>query len=182
MNRLAAILFALVFAFVALAHEPAEMTTVILVRHAEKDRTVAQNDDTPLTKPGEDRAAELARVLGNTNITAIYTTKTKRTRDTAAPLAAKKKIERTEIEKGRSQQDLAQELIARGGTIVVVGHSNTTPELMTALGVANAPTINDGTEFDSLFIVTLCGSADPKLVHLKYGAASPTPSAPPSPH
>ena len=55
-----------------------------------------------------------------------------------------------------------------GQTVLVVGHTNTTRDVIAALGVANPPTIQDD-EFDNLFIVTLAQGSDPKLIALKYG-------------
>jgi broad specificity phosphatase PhoE len=169
MNRLVAVLFALLFAFVALAHEPAQLTTIILVRHAEKVTDPAIKDPA-LTPTGEARAQALAHMLASTDVTAIYTTPYVRTRSTAAPLAASKKLTPIEINTGETfAQDMATKLRAHhGGTIVVVGHSNTTPDVIRALGIENAPKIEDS-EYDNLFIVTIGTNTEPKMVRLKFG-------------
>ncbi|MGZ5445736.1 MAG: phosphoglycerate mutase family protein [Thermoanaerobaculia bacterium] len=144
----------------------APLTTVILVRHAEK--TAVENDP-PLTSGGEARAGQLARMLGNSGITAIYTTPYARTRDTAAPIAAALRLTPIEVKPGPSYAaDLAAKIRAEhaSGTVLVVGHSNTTQNVMKALGIENAPKIEE-TEYDNLFIVTLTSSGAKMLV-LKY--------------
>jgi broad specificity phosphatase PhoE len=182
MKRLIAVLLPLVFASVAFAHEPSQLTTIILVRHAEKVTDPAIKDPA-LTPAGEERAQTLARMLAGNDITAIYTTPYVRTRSTAAPLAAAKKLTPIEIATGASYaHDLAAKLREQHGTIVVVGHSNTTPDVIKALGIENPPAIPDS-DFDNLFIVTIGDNVIPSMVQLKYGASMPaTPSAPPTPH
>lgn len=56
----------------------------------------------------------------------------------------------------------------QGQTVVVVGHSDTTQELIAKLGIANAPAIAHG-EYDNLFIVTFGEGIAPRLVALRYG-------------
>jgi broad specificity phosphatase PhoE len=182
MKRLIAVLLPLVFAFVAFAHEPSQLTTVILVRHAEKVTDPAIKDPA-LTPAGEERAQTLARMLAGNDIAAIYTTPYIRTRSTVAPLAAAKKLTAIEIAAGASYaHDMAAKLREQhGGTVVVVGHSNTTPDVIKALGIENPPAIPES-EFDNLFIVTIGDNVIPSMVQLKYGASSATPSAPPSQH
>ena len=157
-------------ALLTLAADAAPVTTVILVRHAEKVAGApAMNDDPALTPEGEARAKKLASLLAKSGVTTIYTTPFARTRNTAAPLAAALKITPVEVKPGPSYAaDLAAKIRAEhaGETVLVVGHSNTTPNVMKALGVANPPVIDDATEFDNLFIVTLAEEA--KLLVLKY--------------
>ncbi len=169
MSRLAAVLLALAFAFGALAHEPAQLTTVILVRHAEKVTDPATKDPA-LSPAGEERAQTLARMLASADVTAIYTTPYVRTRSTAAPVAAEKKLTPIEVDAGATfAQDMAAKIRAHhGGTILVVGHSNTTQDVIRALGIEDAPKIEDS-EYDDLFIVTIGTNTEPKMVHLTYG-------------
>ena len=56
----------------------------------------------------------------------------------------------------------------KGQTVVVIGHSNTTVDVLRQLRIANPPTIKDS-QYDDLFICTL-GGAKPKLLTLRYGA------------
>lgn len=144
----------------------APLTTVILVRHAEK--TAVENDP-PLTAAGEARAARLARMLGSSGISAIYTTPYARTRDTAAPTAAVLQLTPAEVKPGPTYAaDMAATIRTKheGETVLVVGHSNTTQNVMKALGIDDAPKIEE-TEYDNLFIVTLTPSGAKMLV-LRY--------------
>ncbi len=162
MKKLILVLLVALFALTASA---APVTTVILVRHAEK---AAVEDDPPLSPEGEARAQKLARMLAASGITAIYTTPFARTRNTAAPLAAALKVTPVEMKTGPAY---AAETAAKvrehaGGTVLVVGHSNSTQNVMKALGVAAAPKIEES-EYDNLFIVTLT-DGEPKMLVLKY--------------
>jgi broad specificity phosphatase PhoE len=149
------------------------VTTVILVRHAEKAAAAAMmTSDTPLSAAGQARAKELARALGSTHIDAIYTTQYLRTKQTAEPLAKEIGVTPVAIDAGASYaSDLAQRIRLKnaGQTVLVVGHSNTTPDVIRALGIESPPAIADS-EYDALFIVALAPDATPKLLTLRYGA------------
>jgi len=144
-----------------------QVTTVILVRHAEK-AVSTMTSDVPLSDAGVARAKELARVLASTPVDAIYTTQYQRTKQTAAPLAADHHLEPIVADPAAMANIIRTK--HAGQTVVVVGHSNTTPDVIRALGVATPPSIGDN-EYDDLFIVTLSPGAAPKLVTLRYGAA-----------
>src|SRR5438270_10868237 len=64
------------------------VTTVILIRHAEKIID-PNNPDVDLSPAGQTRAQELARMFGDAGINAIYATQYKRTQETVKPLADK---------------------------------------------------------------------------------------------
>lgn len=149
------------------AADPAPLTTVLLVRHGEK---TAPSGDVHLSEAGLMRAHELARVLAGTRVDVIYTTPYHRTRETVAPLASSRHLKPIEYE---SPKDLALRVRKQdaGKTVVVAGHSNTTPEVIRALGVPNAPEITDP-EYDNLYVVTLGESVTATLVSLRYGAQS----------
>ena len=164
---LALLLFALAAEAGSIVQAP--VTTVILVRHAEKAPAAAMSNDVPLSDAGVARAKELARVLASTSIDAIYTTNYQRTKQTAAPLAADHHLEPIVAEPAAMANIIRTK--HAGQTVVVVGHSNTTPDVIRALGVASPPSIGDS-EYDDLFIVTLAPGAAPKLVTLRYGAAA----------
>src|SRR5688572_14427585 len=97
MKRLAAVLFLL--ATTAFANGGPEVTTVILVRHAEK---AGPSGDVPLSEPGLARANELARVLQGVKIDAIYSTPFERTRKTVAPIAEKLGVKVEEVGSGKT--------------------------------------------------------------------------------
>lgn len=166
--RIAVLLVSLLAAVPSLA-DP--ITTVILVRHAEK---ASQDEDPPLSDAGSARARELARVLAVTPIDAIYTTQYARTRQTAAPLAEASGIEARTFPAAKGYAAaMAAHIRSRheGETVVVVGHSNSTPDVARALGATNVPKIEES-QFDYLFVVTLAGD-DQQLTILRYGLRTP---------
>ena len=157
----------------AVARQAATSTTIILVRHAEKAAEPA--DDPPLTAAGEARAAALVDALGAAGVQAIYSTKWKRTQQTALPISQKLGVPVTTFDATPGAQGYgeiyAAELLAkhRGKVVLVVGHSNTVPAILKGLRVANAPAITDP-EYDNLFIVTVPDTGMARMVRAKFGA------------
>jgi broad specificity phosphatase PhoE len=147
-------------AFLLLACMPAlaEAQMIILVRHAERadgGATAATgmtgSPDPSLSEAGRARAARLATMLADAGVTAIYTTEYQRTRQTAAPLAAALGIEARMVP-AREQASLLETLKAhRQGAVLVVGHSNTVPAIIAALGGPAVQVADD--EYDNLFIL-----------------------------
>ena len=113
----------------------AEPDWVVLVRHAEKASTPA--DDPGLSEAGQRRAEALAALLAGAGVTHILTSDRRRTQDTAAPLARRLGLQPQALAT-RGGDHLAALVAAvqaqRGGTVLVVGHSNTVPALLSALG------------------------------------------------
>ncbi len=138
---------------------------VYVVRHAEK---ADQSADPPLSAAGSARARKLAEMLKDAGITHVYTTNLKRTIETAAQLAAAIHV-RAEQLPAADTQALAARLTALGphDRALVVGHSNTVPELIRALRGTTPVTIADE-EYDNLFIVVPQTNAAPTLLRLKY--------------
>ncbi|HEY6843626.1 MAG TPA: histidine phosphatase family protein [Thermoanaerobaculia bacterium] len=161
MKRQIALLLLLVLPLVARAES---ITTVIVVRHADRANIT---QDSPLSGPGMARAAELARVLADVKLDAIYATQYTRTQQTVAPLAKEKGLTPVIFEAGR-EEALAADIRAHhsGGTVLIASHSDRIPDLLRQLGVANPPQISM-TEYDDLFIVT-----GGKLLTLRYGATA----------
>jgi len=163
-TRLAAVLLLFVAAASALAKQP---TTVILVRHAEK---AAPAGDVPLSEAGVLRSKELARVLADANVRTIYVTQFLRTQQTAEPVAKGTGVvaETVQVTPGYAKAIAAKVAMHPGETLLVVGHSNTTQDVIRQLGIADAPSIADS-EYDNLFIVTLTDGAA-KLTRLRFGS------------
>ncbi len=124
---------------------------VVLVRHAEKAEAPA--DDPPLSRQGEARARALARTLADAGITRIHSSDTRRTRDTAAPLAAALGLE-IELYDPRDLPAMADRLRALPGRHLVVGHSNTTDVLSGLLGGATFGEIVEAWEYNRLYVLT----------------------------
>ena len=163
------------FAYFSTFERP--MTTVILVRHAEKNIEPA-NSDSDISPPGQTRAQELARMFGDAGIKAIYASQYKRTQQTVKPLADKLGLTATPVD-AKNTAELVKQIRAQhnGEVVLVAGHSNTVPEIIAALSGPQLPVIPE-TEFDNLYIVTIYRVGGAKLLKMKYGStvASPTSS------
>ena len=169
MKRIALLWAVAVLLATSLAAAPNPVTTVILVRHAEK---ASQEDDSPLTPAGTERAKELARVLAGVKIDAIYTTQFRRVQDTASPIATALGMTPVVRNTGPTYAtDLAKHIRAThaGQTVLVVGHSNSTINLMKALGATDVSPMPES-EYDNLFVLTDVEGAAPKVVALRFGA------------
>jgi broad specificity phosphatase PhoE len=160
---LAVVGVAMVTAWMAPSVASAQM--VIVVRHAERAdggaaapgaAAMTTATDPELSAAGKARAQALAAMLKDAGVTAIYTTEYTRTKDTGAPLAAALKIT-AEVVPARDQAALITKIKAHtSGAVFVVGHSNTVPAIIKALGGADV-TLADS-EYDSLFFVAPGGA------------------------
>ena len=151
-------------------------TTVILVRHAEKAAEPAA--DPGLTAAGEARARALIAVARDAGVTAVVTTQFVRTKATAQPIAAALGITPEVVDARATQhaQEVARTILAKhsGEVVLVVGHSNTIPAIVAALGAAQPPPICDS-EYDGLYVVTVPASGSARVIRARYG--EPTPAA-----
>lgn len=170
---LAAALLLLPGAGASLAAQPA---LVILVRHAERD--TAPRRDPVLTPAGTARANDLAAALANARVGSVITTQYQRTRLTAAAIVAALGLTPVVVATGGSVathvDSVAATVRARpaGEVVLVVGHSNTIPAIVTALGGPKLPDLCD-TEYSTLFLLHFGRSGPPHLVRAKYGADAP---------
>jgi len=143
-------------------------TTVFLVRHAEKD-TVPEGDPR-LTEAGEDRALELAHVLEEAGVTAVFATQFRRTQDTVRPLADHLGLELQIVR--ADETDRLVEAIRQGprsSVFVVSGHSNSVPAIIEALGAGAVAPIEEANEFDNLYVVRLSTGGAAEVMTLKFG-------------
>ena len=150
--------------------------TVFLVRHAED---LDAGDDPILTAAGIRRARALAGNLADAGIDRIHSSDYNRTRATAAPAAARWNLE-VELYDPGNLPALAAELVGAGGRHLVVGHSNTTPALVGLLGGDPGPEIDEATEYDRLYIVTVGADGGVGTVRMRYGSRY-VPQPPPAP-
>jgi broad specificity phosphatase PhoE len=127
--------------------------TLYLVRHAEK--TSESATDPGLTATGERRANNLANWLAGHDIKTVWSSDTRRTRDTASPLAGLLGLE-IRIYDPRKPSELQQKLAAEKENALVVGHSNTIPELVSALCSCEVESMED-TEHDRLYRLAVEG-------------------------
>jgi phosphohistidine phosphatase SixA len=146
----------------------AEAATIILVRHAERNGGMAA--DVLLTPSGEARAKELARVLKDANIRAIFTTEFRRTQQTAEPTATEFHLQPIVIP-ATDIDGLVSRLQAlpEDETVLVVGH-NAVPLVVERLG-GSVPAMSD-TEYDRVVVVVTGSARKPAILTLRYGAVT----------
>lgn len=155
-KHLIALLTAAALALPAVA---AAQQLVFVVRHAERAdggaagaQMGAAAQDPPLSEAGRARADKLASMLSGSRIAAIYVTQLARTQQTAAPLAAALKVKMNVVLSGDSAELVAQLKANHPKDVVlVVGHSNTLPAIIKALGGPQVTIADD--EYDKIFIV-----------------------------
>jgi 2,3-bisphosphoglycerate-dependent phosphoglycerate mutase len=141
-------------------------TTVLLVRHAE---AAAQTQDPSLSADGLARAQALVHVASDASVTAIYATQFLRTQQTVQPLATYLGLPVNEVNADDVEGLVDQVLSDHAGKVVLIaGHSPTVPAIIREFGGDPMPPIA-GNEFDNLFIVTVHGVGEAKVVHLNYG-------------
>lgn len=174
-----ALVITAVFFQPAIAQDDFKPKTVFLIRHAEREDEPRQ--DPPLKKEGVARAQELARLLGAAGIKAIYTSQFARTRLTAEPLATKLGLTLTPISlksnptnprqiAEESTTEFVNKVLERAGeNVLIVGHSNSIPDVIKMLGGDVVPAI-DESKFNDHFVVTVYATGKAKVTHLKYGA------------
>ncbi|MEL6538878.1 MAG: hypothetical protein AAFQ98_25910, partial [Bacteroidota bacterium] len=112
-------------------------------------------------------AMTLAHSLSNANIGQVHSTDYGRTRETAMPTSHRLGLE-TALYDPRDLPTFAQQLLAAGGKHLVVGHSNTTPQLVQLLGGEPGTDIHEE-EYDRLYILTVAANGDVNTVLLRYG-------------
>ncbi|MCF2909558.1 histidine phosphatase family protein [Pseudoalteromonas sp. DL2-H2.2] len=124
----------------------AQPEQIVLIRHAEK----MAGKDPELTPQGQQRAQRLATLLAPLSPGRLFSTDYNRTKQTLAPLSSKTSVP-VQLYDPRALADFAMQLKTYSGTIVVAGHSNTTPELVKLLSGHSVSIRED--EFDKVFIV-----------------------------
>ncbi|MDH5433097.1 MAG: histidine phosphatase family protein [Gammaproteobacteria bacterium] len=141
----------LILAFLHFPILASEETVIYLVRHAEKVQDGTK--DPTLSEQGVARSKKLAELLKDKNIRVIYSTDFKRTRLTAKPLADRLGIE-IKLYDYKKLSELANTLKNSKQNILVVGHSNTTPELVELISGKVVEPIKE-IEYSKLFTIKL---------------------------
>jgi broad specificity phosphatase PhoE len=146
---------------------------VLVVRHAERARE-GPEADIPLSKTGAEHAARLAEMLKAAGVTAVYATDTTRARQTGEPLAQMLKLAvktyDTRDEKGNmTAAPLAARLKAdeKDGVVLVVGHSNTVPDILVAYGTKEMVRLGPD-DYGDLFVLVPQPTGSPTLLRLKF--------------
>lgn len=151
------------------APEPdvAGITRLFLVRHAEKDA----GSDPGLTPAGAARADALAARLREAGVTEIWSTRTRRTEQTAAPTAAQTGLVLQTYD-ASTLPAFASWLLDTPGVKLVIGHSNTTDALAALLGADPGPAIDEAAEFDRLYVIDTDADGIVRSRIERYGAPS----------
>lgn len=148
-------------------------TTIIFVRHAEKE--AMPEEDPGLSAAGRRRVAELTRQLVDADVVAgvdaIYSTPYKRTLQTAEPLAEALDLPIRRYDPSDNEAVLERILKNHKGKIIlVVGHSNTIPGLIADLGASKKVPPIDDDEYDNIYVISIPWFGKTKTIRLRYGA------------
>ncbi|MDQ3584527.1 MAG: phosphoglycerate mutase family protein [Pyrinomonadaceae bacterium] len=155
------------------ADEAAPITTVLLVRDAE--RAAVAGDDPSLNEAGRRRAEALADVAGDAGVQPIYYTQFGRTRETAAPLAARTGVTPSVLPVDLNNpysfaEAVVSDIMAqhRGQTVLIVSHSNVMPLVVERLGGQPLPAIG-AEDYDDLFIIVRPSQGETRTIKARYG-------------
>jgi len=151
--RIRILIFLLVCCFTgdAFASGKDDSFTIYVVRHAEKVQDGSR--DPELTEIGNQRSEKLADWFSDKDIEVIWSSDYKRTRDTATPILAKLEIDLT-LYDPRNLPEITEKLLAQKHTTLVIGHSNTTPQLARLLCNCEIADM-DETEHDRLIVISI---------------------------
>lgn len=154
---------------------PDRPTVVIVVRHAEKS---APSGDVALSALGEARAVALSDALAGTRVDGVITTTLLRTRQTAAPLVRARQLTPIEVPPASDVAAHAAQIASlvrsrfAGRAVLIVGHSNTVPAIVRALGGPAMPDLCD-TEYAGMFVVVLAAGDSARVIRSSYGLPDP---------
>jgi len=160
MNKLIAfsILFLLTTSYITSQNKntkTASQTTVYyLIRHAEKDRSNPTNQDPELTEKGVERAKKWAEIFKDIPLDQIYSTDYNRTLQTADFTAKYKGLE-VLIYNPKKLYNRRFQTSTKGKTVLIVGHSNTTPAFVNAIVGKSEYQDMEDSDNGKLFIVTI---------------------------
>lgn len=141
-------------------------TTYYLIRHAEKDRSNPENRNPDLTPKGQQRAQNWSTLLKDVALDAVYATNYNRTQQTAMPTAQQKGLSVQSYDP-KNLYDPQFQQATKGQKVLVVGHSNTTPQFVNAIIGENRYSDIDDSNNGNLYIVHLNGNQSTvELLHI----------------
>ena len=154
-----------------LAVVQAQPSLIVLVRHSEK--ADVPGNDPPLSEAGKARAVALASALANANVDHIIVTPYKRTSETAAQVAKARELtpQVISLQGGLAAhvEAVAAAVRAKKGTVLVVGHSNTIPAIVAALGGPKFPDICESA-YATMYLLRPEAGKDPTLAVSFFGS------------
>lgn len=143
--------------------------TVFIVRHADRDH--GPDPDEALNAAGQARAAELARVLGESGVSQAFVTELRRTAQTAQPLVGQGSVAVKKLPAADTAAlAAALRALPDGSKALVVSHGGRVEALLESFGHKVKAIERD--EYDRLYVLTLSGDKSVGLVQLRYGARS----------
>ncbi|MGQ0540447.1 MAG: SixA phosphatase family protein [Blastocatellia bacterium] len=163
LSRILLPIFLLFFLFNIAA---AQNKTIILVRHAEK--ADAMSVDAELSAEGKQRAERLVRVIGKYKPGAVYSTDFKRTRDTAAPMAARRRLQVQTYDARKPAELIDAIMKGRTKRFLIVGHSNTIPGLANLFGKKELFKNLEDSEYGAIWIIRMKDGKIMKIEILSY--------------
>jgi broad specificity phosphatase PhoE len=155
----------------ALSATGSAQEAIFVVRHSDPPPMLSLDeilDETPLSESGRQRAQMLAGLLEDAGISAIYASQTRRTVETAEPLAKALGVA-IEVHSYDDVPGLIKRLHSDhvGERVLIVGHWSTIPPILKALGDPREVTI-ERSEYDNLFLVIPKEDRAPTVLHLHY--------------
>jgi phosphohistidine phosphatase SixA len=167
------LIFISLFLIINLSSKAQKLTTIYLVRHAEKNMTDPNNKDPQLTEKGQNRALDLAKKLKKQKLSAIYSTDFQRTKSTLLPIADKKslpiKLYDPKLLKAFVETILLEN---KGKKVLIVGHSNTVLETIEAMGGKRPIEKILDSEYDYFFTVKISVEGLVEVSTEHYGEGS----------
>lgn len=144
----------LVLLFAPLISYGQEITTYYLIRHAEKNITDLTNKNPHLTEEGRQRATRWTSVFKNIEFDIVYSTNLHRTLETARPLVLERGLSIRNYNPDQLYNDAFKKLNA-GKSVLVVGHSNTTPLLANKILGKESYSEIDESVHNNLYIIQI---------------------------
>ena len=144
------------------AIEPAATTTFVIVRHAEKADDGTR--DPPLSAAGQARAQALAQRLAGSGLVAVYATPFRRTQQTAQAVATAAGLPVTTYAADAAPSEFAATLRVRHrhGAVLVVGHSNTVPEIVASLCSCRIAALDENS-YDGIYTIRIAADGKASL-------------------
>ncbi len=150
--------------------EPSQVTTVLLVRHADR------GSGDYLTSEGRERAEKLVHVVEKAGIKALFRTKTQRSQETVQPMAEELQPKpKLKTYPYSDIQDLKDQVLTEhaGQVVLVAAHTDTWRPIVKAFGANPDNCKLSGNEYDNLCVISVYASDQANVVNLQYGEPSP---------
>ena len=142
----------------AAAASAAPAPVYFVMRHLQK----AEGADPPLSAEGRRNADRLARWFGRDRPAIVYVSTTRRAHETAAPLVARYHLTVRDYDP-RDTPGLVARVRQEKANVLIVGHSNTVPDIVAALGGTRPPPLAES-DFGGIWRVGRDGRTEKKAL------------------